>query len=187
MRGTCYVVLPQNGLGDNPANDSCTSGDCPPNRGTPGVAVNQLTQNVFINDTPIWYDPAIGPSIDVTLSYNSHDASNYNSLVGNKWSLNFGSHIGGGAQLYRQRGPRHAVFPTMASRSSSSREPRMPRGCPTLRRAGSTRVCFASAVTPTPPTSSLLPQASAASTACNRASIPACRCCWSRATAGDRS
>ncbi len=93
VRGTCYVVSPQNGLGENAANDGCTTGNCPPNRGTPGVAVNQLSQNVFINDTPIWYDPAFGPSIDITLSYNSHDASGYNSLVGNKWSLNFGSHL----------------------------------------------------------------------------------------------
>ncbi len=92
LRGTCYVVGPQNGLGRNPANRGCNGG-CPPNRGTPGVEVNQLTQNVFINDTPLWYDPAYGPSIDVTLSYNSHDASNYVSPVGNKWSLNLGAHL----------------------------------------------------------------------------------------------
>ena len=81
------------GWARTPPTTAAPTGNCPPNRGTPGVAVNQLSQNVFINDTPVWYDAAFGPAIDVTLSYNSHDASNYNSVAGNKWSLNFGSHL----------------------------------------------------------------------------------------------
>ncbi|HXI18572.1 MAG TPA: cysteine peptidase family C39 domain-containing protein, partial [Chloroflexota bacterium] len=112
--GACYVVGRQSGLGCNP-NGQGGSGGCggsggsggpegPPNingerpkfagaQGSPVISINRVSQNVFITDTPMWYRPAVGPSVDVTLSYNSQDASNYNTSFGNKWSFNYGSHV----------------------------------------------------------------------------------------------
>ncbi len=61
--------------------------------GEPSVSVDPITQNIYVTDTPVWYQPAKGPEVDVSLSYNSQDASNYDSPTGNKWTFGFTSHV----------------------------------------------------------------------------------------------
>lgn len=98
--GTCYAVQAPGGLGCQGSNvdvrgggagGGCGGGDC--SYGEPKVSVNSISQNIFIQDTPVWYQPAKGPSVRVTVSYNSQDASNYDSPTGNKWTLGITSHI----------------------------------------------------------------------------------------------
>ena len=88
--GACFVVSAQTGIGDHP-NDQTEVWNCP--LGAPVVAVNRVSENIFITDTPLWYHPAVGPNVELTISYNSQDASNYNTCFGNKWSFNYGSSI----------------------------------------------------------------------------------------------
>ncbi len=98
--GTCYAVQAPGGLGCQSANmpvrgdasiEGCNS--CSGSHGEPKVSVNAISQNIFITDTPVWYHPAKGPSVEVSVSYNSQDASNYDSPTGNKWTFGFTSHI----------------------------------------------------------------------------------------------
>lgn len=70
-----------------------TEGQASPSYGSPSIAINKISQNIYINDTPLWYHPPVGPPVEITVSYNSQDASNYNTLFGNKWSFNYGSHV----------------------------------------------------------------------------------------------
>jgi len=101
--GTCYAVRAPGGLGVTP-NDV---GVCIPclahslgldramaeHRGEPAVSVDSISQNILMQDTPVWYEPAKGPSVEVSVSYNSQDASNYDSPTGNGWTFGFTSHV----------------------------------------------------------------------------------------------
>lgn len=56
-------------------------------------SVHPVSMNFFMADTPIWYDPAIGPAVNITLSYNSQSALAYNEPFGNKWQFNYGTYL----------------------------------------------------------------------------------------------
>ncbi|RYG75445.1 hypothetical protein EON80_00625, partial [bacterium] len=62
-------------------------------KGEPDVSVDYTSQNIYIADVPLWYEPSIGPKVEISLSYNSLDATNYHNFMGNKWTLNYGSYI----------------------------------------------------------------------------------------------
>lgn len=49
--------------------------------------------NLYMGDRPLWYRPAIGPEVAIGLSYNSRGAIESDSLVGNKWQLNYQSFL----------------------------------------------------------------------------------------------
>ena len=66
---------------------------CSDSFGSPQVTFNRVNLNMFVKDTPLWYQPAIGPSVQITMSYNSQDALNQNTLFGNKWMFNYGSYL----------------------------------------------------------------------------------------------
>ena len=55
-------------------------------------AFNPVSMNLFVWDTPIWYQPAIGPAIEFTMSYNGIDADNNLLSFGPKWFLNYHSY-----------------------------------------------------------------------------------------------
>ena len=55
-------------------------------------AFNPVSMNVFAWDTPIWYQPAIGPAIEFAMSYNAIDADNNLTSFGPKWFLNYHSY-----------------------------------------------------------------------------------------------
>jgi len=61
--------------------------------GSPVWEVNKINMNLYITDTPLWYTPAIGPSVDIQLSYNSRGGARVGAPFGNKWVLNYGSYI----------------------------------------------------------------------------------------------
>lgn len=93
IRGGCYVAGAQSGLGGNGANGPvCVPCGGQP-YGSPAISVNQISQNMLIVDTPVWYHPAMGPKVDVTMSFNSQDGTNYYQPFGNKWSFGYSTHL----------------------------------------------------------------------------------------------
>lgn len=82
--GCCGARRPEEDLG-NPINEK----DC----GSPGWSVNKVNMNLYVTDTPLWYSTPIGPSVEITLSYNSQSAINNNEPFGNKWQFNYASYL----------------------------------------------------------------------------------------------
>jgi|WetSurMetagenome_2_1015567.scaffolds.fasta_scaffold00155_25 RHS repeat-associated protein len=72
-----------------PAPDICKK----EGKGTPVWSVNKTNMNLYMVDTPIWYKPAIGPSVKIKLSYNSRATVDQYASFGNKWQLNYGSYL----------------------------------------------------------------------------------------------
>ena len=58
----------------------------------PGV-LNKINLNVYVTDIPLWYKPAIGPAVEMQISYNSRAAIATASPFGKKWTLNIGSSL----------------------------------------------------------------------------------------------
>ncbi len=52
-----------------------------------------VNMNMFVHDIPLWYTPAIGPTVKIDLSYNSQSAIAQNEPFGNKWMFNYASYI----------------------------------------------------------------------------------------------
>ena len=55
--------------------------------------VNTTSMNIFVTDTPMWYAPPRGPSVHITLSYNSQSSITHNEPFGNKWIFNYGGYL----------------------------------------------------------------------------------------------
>lgn len=55
-------------------------------------AFNPISMNVFVWDTPLWYQPAIGPAIEFSMSYNAIDADNNLRSFGPKWFFSYHSY-----------------------------------------------------------------------------------------------
>ncbi|MBV9469734.1 MAG: RHS repeat protein, partial [Abitibacteriaceae bacterium] len=76
--------------------------------GSPVWSVDEVSFNLLITDTPLWYTPAVGPPVRISMSYNSQDASSQNTVLGNKWSFNYGSYLlensGGEVTVYMPDG-----------------------------------------------------------------------------------
>ncbi|MGF1484928.1 MAG: RHS repeat-associated core domain-containing protein [Opitutales bacterium] len=79
--GCCGLPRPEDGLG------TCREGKA--GCGLPVWSVNPVNFNLLVQDTPLWYDPVIGPEIHITLTYNSQDALNQLAPFGNKWTFNY--------------------------------------------------------------------------------------------------
>ncbi len=113
--GACFVVSKQRRLGRHKHNRHICFRCLPHSHGSPGIDIDPISQNIFIEDTPLWYSPPIGPAVEVTISYNSQDASNYNTCFGNKWSFNYGSHVvetsDGRATLFMPDGGQDTYLP----------------------------------------------------------------------------
>ncbi len=90
--GCCGVPSKEDDLGDSPNNEPCIPcGDS--DKGEPVVEINRATMNMYVHDTPLWYEPAKGPSVGVSISYNSQDATTQNTPFGNKWMFNYGTYL----------------------------------------------------------------------------------------------
>ena len=61
-------------------------------RGLPGWQVNPVNMNLVVSDVPLWYEPPIGPAIEIELTYNSQDSLNQIRPFGNKWLFNYASY-----------------------------------------------------------------------------------------------
>ena len=73
--------------------DIGSSGSYVRSKGSPVWSVNRTNLNVFVRDTPLWVNSAKGPDVEITLSYNSHDAITQHNAFGNKWMFNYGSYV----------------------------------------------------------------------------------------------
>jgi YD repeat-containing protein len=80
--GCCGVGRPESNLGG-------TKKGC----GSPGWEVNMINLNLYMNDTPLWYESKLGPSVEISISYNSQSAINQNEPFGSKWILNYGTYL----------------------------------------------------------------------------------------------
>lgn len=70
-------------LGDDP----CACKNC----GMPGWSVNMVNFNFRVSDTPIWWDAPVGPSVHLTIHYNSLDTDTTITPFGAKWSFAYAS------------------------------------------------------------------------------------------------
>jgi RHS repeat-associated protein len=96
--GCCGAPAPPDKTGSPCRNGSSGSqqAQCPttpPSQGAPAWSVNMINMNLFVTDTPLWYDPPIGPSVSITVSYNSQSSVTHNEPFGSKWQFNYGSYL----------------------------------------------------------------------------------------------
>jgi RHS repeat-associated protein len=91
--GCCGAPRPPSGTGNPGNNGEGGSGGGGNGCGAPTWLVNVINMNLFVTDTPLWYDPPVGPSIRITLSYNSQSSITYHEPFGNKWQFNYGSYL----------------------------------------------------------------------------------------------
>lgn len=93
--GCCGVKRPTNDLGKPtaPGNNAPSLGGNGCGSGAPVWRVNMINMNFFMTDTPLWYENTIGPSVAITLSYNSQSAIAEHEPFGNKWQFNYGSYL----------------------------------------------------------------------------------------------
>ncbi len=89
--GCCGVPRPEDGLGcpDGKCKQGPSTGPGGPPAGSPRWTVNMVNMNLFLQDIPLWYSPAIGPAVALELSYNSQSAIAYNEPFGRKWQFNY--------------------------------------------------------------------------------------------------
>ena len=57
--------------------------------GMPSVEINRFSMNQNIEYTPMWYQPSRGPSVNISLNFNSLDSLSQYQKVGRKWMLNY--------------------------------------------------------------------------------------------------
>jgi RHS repeat-associated protein len=91
--GCCGVPRKEADLGnpgDNGEEGSQSDGD---SCGAPRWSVNMVNMNLYVTDTPLWYESPVGPPVHITLSYNSQSAIAYHEPFGNKWQFNYGSYL----------------------------------------------------------------------------------------------
>jgi RHS repeat-associated protein len=82
-------------LGSPNGNRQAEGGDSSPGSGygAPAWSVNMANLNIFMTDTPLWYHNPIGPSVELSLSYNSKSVTSRFEPVGRKWQLNYESYL----------------------------------------------------------------------------------------------
>jgi len=82
--GCCGVQQPIDELGNK-----CKSTA----QGCPRWQINPINLNLYVHDTPLWYQTPYGPNVELTLSYNSQSSIVQYETVGNKWILNYSSYV----------------------------------------------------------------------------------------------
>ncbi|WP_161629778.1 RHS repeat-associated core domain-containing protein [Desulfogranum japonicum] len=79
-----------------PDDDKCPKGNtacCNCGNGSPVWAVNPVDLNLYVRDLPLRYDPALGPSVNLTLNYSNKRVVRTDSILGNKWNLGYRSYV----------------------------------------------------------------------------------------------
>lgn len=83
--GCCGQPTSPEDLGDEEGDcDSC---------GLPTYSVNSKNMNFKVKDTPMWWDAPVGPSVYMTLLFNSQDSLNNFEPFGEKWSFEYVSYL----------------------------------------------------------------------------------------------
>jgi RHS repeat-associated protein len=83
----------------------------------PVWSINKVNMNLFVADTPLWYKNPIGPSVGISVSYNSQSDIVSNAPFGNKWQFSYSSYLsdeGGQVVIYMPDG-RRDVYSTDGS------------------------------------------------------------------------
>ena len=70
-------------------NDPCAKKNC----GLPGWSVNNVNMNFRMQDTPMWWNAPVGPSVHMSMLFNSLDALNNLEPFGPKWSFEYASYV----------------------------------------------------------------------------------------------
>ncbi|RLB99630.1 MAG: hypothetical protein DRI57_33310, partial [Deltaproteobacteria bacterium] len=114
--GCCGVQRPEDPIGDSCSRNSGESiNNNRSSRGAPKWKVNMINLNLFVTDTPLWYNSPIGPPVHITLSYNSQSATAYNEYFGNKWQFNYAIYLvvdpGGTVTIFMPDGRRDVYMP----------------------------------------------------------------------------
>jgi tetratricopeptide (TPR) repeat protein len=91
--GCCGAPRPEEDLGDPEEPDEKKKKKKNCSKGAPSWTINKVNMNLFVTDTPNWYEPPIGPPVRITLSYNSQSSIAYNQPFGNKWQFNYNSYL----------------------------------------------------------------------------------------------
>ncbi len=73
--------------------DDDIGADCEDTVGCPSWGVNKLNLNVYVTDTPIWYESPVGPNVGLKLSYNTQANTTGLEVAGNKWRHGYESFI----------------------------------------------------------------------------------------------
>jgi YD repeat-containing protein len=82
--GCCGQPTQPADLGDDGCDKSC---------GLPTYSVNPINMNFKVKDTPMWWDAPVGPSVYMTLLFNSQDSLNNYAPFGEKWSFEYASYL----------------------------------------------------------------------------------------------
>ncbi|MEO5912603.1 MAG: RHS repeat-associated core domain-containing protein [Luteolibacter sp.] len=69
-----------------------SDGDCK-SCGLPSYSVNPINMNFKVIDTPMWWEAPVGPSVNMTLMFNSQDSLNNYIPFGKKWSFEYASYL----------------------------------------------------------------------------------------------
>lgn len=91
--GCCGIPRAEDNLGESKRNKGPNSSEDKSGCGSPTWSVNMANVNLFVSDTPLWYSSPIGPSVEISLSYNSQSSIAYNEPFGNKWQFNYASYL----------------------------------------------------------------------------------------------
>ena len=79
-------------------NEEFTDGnDDDDDKGMPIHKMNTINLNVRVSDTPFWYQPVVGPKVEVQFIYNLFEKKS-SICTGNKWFLNYDAHFKGWSQ-----------------------------------------------------------------------------------------
>jgi RHS repeat-associated protein len=114
--GCCGVQRPESDQGDPEENEGPKSNENDDDPcGSPKWSVNMINMNLFVTDTPLWYNSPVGPPVHISLSYNSQSAIAQNEIFGNKWQFNYGSYLvvdpGGVVTIFMPDGRRDVYMP----------------------------------------------------------------------------
>jgi RHS repeat-associated protein len=87
--GCCGVPRPPDHLGCPGRNAGPKTCECGPVQ----WSVNMINMNLYLQTTPLWYRNYIGPSVGISLSYNSLSSTTYHEPFGHKWQFNYGTYL----------------------------------------------------------------------------------------------
>jgi RHS repeat-associated protein len=91
--GCCGAPTAPDNLGSPGRNGASDSGSDNNSCGAPKWSVDMISMNMFVTDTPMWYDPPIGPPVRISLSYNSQSSIAQYEPFGSKWTFSYGGYL----------------------------------------------------------------------------------------------
>lgn len=69
----------------------CSGGAC--GAGIPQVSINKYTLDVVIQDSPLWIDSPVGPSLEIATSFSSSGGAITGGIFGREWTCSYESRV----------------------------------------------------------------------------------------------